>query len=444
MWQLLHKNNKSPFRVIILGFLLVILMGSLLLMLPVSTQEGISTPFLDALFTSTSAVCVTGLVIHDTAVYWSNFGQFVIILLIQIGGLGVVTVAGSFAILSGRKIGLMQRSTMQEAIAAPNVGGIVRRTEFILKTALAVELLGAMLLFPVFYQEFGLIKGAWYALFHSISAFCNAGFDLMGIKTPFSSLTDYACQPVVSIVIALLIVVGGIGFLTWEDIRTNRLNLHKYRMQSKVILTVTGILILLPTIYFFFFEFTDAPLGERILLSVFQAITPRTAGFNTADLTEMSETGQSMITILMLIGGSPGSTAGGMKTTTLAVLLANAFAVFRRRENPHFFNRRVPNEMVTQAATIMMMYLVLFLTGGLVISRLENLPVLTCLFETASAIGTVGLSLGITPQLGWISHLILIVLMFFGRVGGLTLIFAALSNTQGNNARLPQERITVG
>ncbi len=413
-------------------------------MLPVSTQEGTSTSFLDALFTSTSAVCVTGLVIHDTATYWSNFGQFIIILLIQIGGLGVVTVAGAFAILSGRKIGLMQRSTMQEAIAAPNVGGIVRLTQFILKTALIVELLGAALLFPVFYQEFGLIKGAWYALFHSISAFCNAGFDLMGMKAPFSSLTDYARNPIVSLVIALLIVVGGIGFLTWEDIRTNRLNLRKYRMQSKVILTVTGILILLPTIYFFFFEFEDAPIGERFLLSIFQAVTPRTAGFNTADLTAMSETGQSIITILMLIGGSPGSTAGGMKTTTLAVLLASAFAVFRRRENPHFFNRRVPNETVTQAATIMMMYLILFLTGGLIISRLENLPVLTCLFETASAIGTVGLSLGITPQLGWISHLILIVLMFFGRVGGLTLIFAALSNIQGNSARLPQERITVG
>lgn len=444
MWQLLHKNNKSPFRVIILGFLLVILMGSFLLMLSVSTQEGISTSFLDALFTSTSAVCVTGLVIHDTATYWSSFGQFVIILLIQIGGLGVVTVAGAFAILSGRKIGLMQRSTMQEAIAAPNVGGIVRLTAFILKTALAVELLGAAFLFPVFHEEFGPIRGAWYALFHSISAFCNAGFDLMGIKAPFSSLTDYAGEPVVSIVISLLIVFGGIGFLTWEDIRTNRLNLHKYRMQSKVILTVTSVLILLPAIFFFMFEFADAPLGERILLSVFQAITPRTAGFNTADLTAMSETGQSLITILMLIGGSPGSTAGGMKTTTLAVLLASAFAVFRRRENPHFFNRRVPNETVTQAATIMMMYLTLFLTGGLIISRMENLPVLTCLFETASAIGTVGLSLGITPQLGWASQLILIVLMFFGRVGGLTLIYAALSNMQGNNARLPRERITVG
>ncbi len=444
MWQLLHKNNKSPFRVIIFGFLLVIFMGSVLLMLPVSTKTGQCTPFLDALFTSTSAVCVTGLVVHDTATYWSNFGQAVIILLIQIGGLGVITVAGAFAILSGRRIGLMQRSTMQEAIAAPNVGGIVRLTGFILKTALAVELLGAMLLFPVFYREFGPLKGVWYSLFHSISAFCNAGFDLMGVKAPFSSLTDYADNPIIAIVIALLIVIGGIGFLTWADIRTNGPHFHKYRMQSKVILTVTGTLILLPTLYFFLFEFTQAPIGERVLLSFFQAVTPRTAGFNTADLTMLSETGQFVMIILMVIGGSPGSTAGGMKTTTLAVLLANALAVARRREHPGFFNRRISNEVVAQASTILIMYLVLFLTAGLVISRVENLPVLTCLFETASAIGTVGLSLGITPQLSCISHLLLIALMFFGRVGGLTLIFAALSHVQGNSTRLPQERITVG
>ena len=444
MRKFFPRNNRSPFRVIILGFMLVILTGSLLLMLPIASQQGVRTPFLDALFTSTSAVCVTGLILYDTATYWSNFGQLVILLLIQIGGLGVVTVGGAFAILSGRRIGLMQRSTMQEAIAAPKVGGVVRLTTFILRSALVIELIGAIALFPVFVQEFGVLRGAWYALFHSISAFCNAGFDLMGVKAPFSSLTDYAGHPVVPIVIALLIVVGGIGFLTWEDIHTNRLCFKKYRMQSKVILTVTGALIVLPTVYFFFFEFSQEPMGRRFLLSLFQAVTPRTAGFNTADLTAMSETGQSLITILMLIGGSPGSTAGGMKTTTLAVLLASAFAVFRRKSDPHFFNRRISSETVSQAATIMMMYLVLFLGGGLAISRLEGLPVLTGLFETASAIGTVGLSLGVTPQLGCFSHLILIALMFFGRVGGLTLIFAALSNTVGINARLPQERITVG
>ena len=444
MWQLFHKKNWSPFRIIILGFSAVILLGSLLLMLPLASRTGAVTPFLHALFTATSAVCVTGLVIYDTALYWSPFGQTIILVLIQIGGLGVVTVAGAFAILSGRKIGLMQRSTMQEAISAPNVGGIVRLTGFILKAVPVVELLGAAALFPVFYKEFGVVRGLWYALFHSVSAFCNAGFDLMGVKAPFSSLTDYAAQPVVSLVIALLIVVGGLGFLTWEDIRTNRHHLRRYRMQSKVILTVTAALILFPALYFFFFEFSAAPLGERALLSFFQSVTPRTAGFNTADLTAMSETGQFLITILMLIGGSPGSTAGGMKTTTLAVLLAAALAVFRRRSQPHFFHRRVSGDTVIQASTILMMYLVLFLTGGLIISRMEGLPLLTCLFETASAIGTVGLTLGITPGLTPLSHLILIALMFFGRVGGLTLIYAALTRVQSCCSRLPQERITVG
>lgn len=444
----MHRNWKktkmSSFQIIILGFVFVILLGSILLTMPISSKEGVRTPFLDALFTSTSAVCVTGLVVQDTATYWSGFGQFVIILLIQIGGLGVVSVAGAFAILSGRRIGLMQRSTMQEAIAAPNVGGIVRLTRFVLTTAMVIELLGAVVMFPVFFRDFGLLKGVWYAVFHSISAFCNAGFDLMGVRAPYSSLMSYAGNPVINITIMLLIVIGGIGFLTWDDIRVNHLHFHKYRMQSKVIITVTGILILLPAVYFFFFEFPDAPFGKRILLSLFQSVTPRTAGFNTADLTSMSESGQSLTTILMLIGGSPGSTAGGMKTTTLAVLLAGALAVFRRKENPHFFNRRISNDTVCHAATIMMMYLVLFLTSGLIISRIEGLPVLTSLFETASAIGTVGLSLGVTPSLGTISHLILIGLMFFGRVGGLTLIYAALSNQRTTGAKLPQERITVG
>lgn len=413
-------------------------------MLPISSQEGHATSFLEALFTSTSAVCVTGLVIHDTATYWSGFGQMIIILLIQIGGLGVVTVAGAFAIFSGRRIGLIQRNTMQEAISAPAVGGIVRLIWFILKVSLIIELIGALFLYPRFAGDFGMVRGIWYSLFHSISAFCNAGFDLMGIEEPFSSLTGYASDPVVSIVISLLIIIGGIGFLTWEDIRSNHLHFQKYRMQTKVILSVTGVLVCLPTLYFFFFEFADVPLKERLLLSFFQAVTPRTAGFNTANLAELSETGQSLITILMLIGGSPGSTAGGMKTTTVAILLASAIAVFRRRESPQFFKRRIAFETVARASTILIMYIALFLSSGLFISRIEGLPAVDCLFETASAIGTVGLSLGITPELSAVSHIILIALMFFGRVGGLTLIYATLSNVRNSNSHFPQEWITVG
>lgn len=438
-----RKRNLTSSQIIILGFSGVILLGTLLLMLPVSSRQGAAVPFLDALFTSTSAVCVTGLVLHDTATYWSAFGQAVILLLIQIGGMGVITVAAAFAMISGRKISLMQRSTMQEAISAPKVGGIVRLTGFIVRITLLIELLGAAVMAPVFCHDFG-IKGLWMALFHSVSAFCNAGFDLMGAREAFSSLTTYSAQPVINVTIMFLIVAGGIGFLTWEDIRVNRWHLHRYRMQSKVILTTTAILLVLPAVYFFFCEFSARPLGERILLSLFQSVTPRTAGFNTADLTEMSEGSLSVMIALMLVGGSPSSTAGGMKTTTIAALFATAVATFCRKDYAHFFGRRIDNDVVKNAATIFLMYIVLSFAGGLIISIAEGLPMLTCLFEAASAIGTVGLSLGITASLGTLSRLILILLMFFGRVGGLTLIFAALAGTRRNVSRLPLEKITVG
>jgi potassium uptake TrkH family protein len=437
-----HRHMTS-FQVISLGFLSVILLGSLLLMLPIATKSGQSTSFSDALFTATSAVCVTGLVIKDTATYWSLFGQGVILLLIQIGGMGIITIAIAIAAVSGRKIGLMQRSTMQEAISAPTVGGIVRRTQFIIRTTILIEIIGAALLAPVFCRDFGVWKGIWYSLFHSISAFCNAGFDLIGIRTPFSSLTSYSVQPIVNLVIMVLIVVG-IGFLTWEDIKNHKWHLKKYRMQSKVIFMVTGLLIFLPALYFFYFEFSNVPLMERVWVSLFQSVTPRTAGFNTADLTLLSEVGQMLIIILMLIGGSPGSTAGGMKTTTLAVLVSSALSVFRKKEHTHFFGRRIPDDTIKNAATIFLMYIVLFLVGGMVISSTEDIPLMTALFETASAIGTVGLSLGITPDLGLVSHIILICLMFLGRVGGLTLIFATLSEKKLNGSKYPQEKITVG
>ena len=437
------QRRLTTAQIIILGFSGVILLGTLLLMLPFSSREGSITPFGDALFTATSAVCVTGLVVHDTATYWSAFGQGVILFLIQIGGMGVITVAASFAILSGKKISLMQRGAMQEALSAPSLGGIVRLTGFVVKTTLLLELLGAAAMAPVFCRDFG-IRGLWMALFHSISAFCNAGFDLMGQSAPFSSLTDFASDPVVNVTIMALIVIGGIGFMTWDDVKTNRLHLRRYRMQSKVVLSATAVLIILPAIYFFFLEFDGAPMRERVWLALFQSVTPRTAGFNTADLTALSEDGLALTILLMLVGGSPGSTAGGMKTTTMALLLANAAAVFRRREHAHFFGRRVDGEAVRSAATVAVLYLLLFLGGGLVMSRVEGLPLLTCLFETASAVGTVGLTLGITPSLGGVSRAILIGLMYVGRVGGLTLVFSALAGRQGDTARLPREKLTVG
>ena len=283
------------------------------------------------------------------------------------------------------------------------------------------------------------------AVFHSVSAFCNAGFDLLGQSgSPYPSLTGYAADPVINLTIMLLIVLGGIGFLTWDDVWENRLHIRRYRMQSKVILVTTLCLILLPALFFFLADYSALPIGKRLLASFFQAVSPRTAGFNTMDLTAMTEASRAMMILLMLVGGSPGSTAGGMKTTTLAVLLANAVATFRRRESPQFFGRRVGSGAVKTAATILSMYLMLFFGCGLFISIYEALPLSTCLYETASAVGTVGLTLGITPQLHLPSQLLLILLMYLGRVGGLTLVYAAMSSREPSVAKLPLEKITVG
>jgi len=437
------KHSLSTFQIIIVGFAGLIFLGTLLLMLPISSQSHNITSFGDALFTATSAVCVTGLVVNDTATYWSFFGQAVILCLIQIGGMGVITVASFLVLLSGRKISFMQRTIMQEALSAPQVGGIAKLTRFVVIGMFLLESIGACIMMPVFVNDFGL-KGIWMAIFHSISAFCNAGFDLLGVNAQYSSLISYAFHPVINITIMLLIIIGGIGFLTWEDVVRHRFHIREYRMQSKVIFSTTFSLILIPTIYFFFFEFTDLAFADRIFASLFQAITPRTAGFNTVDLSIFSEAGIGIIILLMLIGGSPGSTAGGMKTTTVTVLFANAKAVFHRKNEIDLFGRRIAEDTIKTASTILILYVTLFFVGAVIISVIEELPLLTCLFETASAIGTVGLTLGITSKLGAISRMVLIWLMFFGRVGGLTLIFAALSKGSRNLSKLPQEKITVG
>lgn len=438
------KEKFTSFQIIILGFAGVILLGALLLMLPISAQSGEVTSFGKALFTATSAVCVTGLVVVDTASYWSYFGQTIILIMIQIGGLGVISVASFVTMLAGRKISLMQRQTMQNALSAPQVGGIVKLTKFIFTTSFTIEVIGALLLLPVFIPRYGII-GIWMAVFHSISAFCNAGFDLMGNKTgQFSSLSSFANSGYVTAVICLLIVLGGIGFLTWNDVATKKTHIKEYRMQTKVILVTTVILIIIPAFFFFFNDFRENTVSERFCLSVFQAITPRTAGFNTADLTQITDAGKTVIMILMLIGGSPGSTAGGMKTTTMAVLFANTIAVFRKRQNANYYGRSVDDSIVKNASTILFMYVSFAMLSAIIISIAEGLPMQSCMFETFSAIGTVGLTLGITPGLSTLSQIILIMLMFFGRVGGLTIIYAAFSHRDLSISKYPTENITVG
>ena len=442
--KLSKKKHLTSFQLIILGFAGVILLGTVLLMLPVSSSEQVLTPFHEALFTATSAVCVTGLVVKDTGSYWSLAGQTIILVLIQIGGLGVVTVAASVSLLSGKKISLMQRSTMQDAMSAPKVGGIVRLTRFILKGTFLIEAAGTLLLLPVFLSDYGL-KGIWLSVFHSVSAFCNAGFDILGTAVhAFPSLTGYSGNALINMVIMLLIIIGGIGFLTWDDIYTNKLNFKRYRMQSKIILMTTICLILLPAVFFSTCDLKNLPMGKRLLAAVFQSVTTRTAGFNTINISEMSEASKAVMILLMLIGGAPGSTAGGMKTTTFTVLILNAIATFRSQENAGAFGRRLEYHVIKNAATIAMLYFTLFFCGGIAISVYEGLPLLDCLYEAASAVGTVGLTLGVTPGLHIFSQVVLIMLMYLGRVGGLTLIYAVFSRRNKENARLPLEKITVG
>ncbi len=434
----------TTFRLIILGFSSVILTGALLLTLPAAVRGDVPASFSDALFTSVSAVCVTGLVVRDTASYWSPFGQAVILTLIQIGGLGIVTYAIAAAHITGRKISLQRKCTMQEAVSAPHLGGIVPLTRLILGGTLLAEGLGMAAMLPVFVSRHGL-KGIWLAGFHSVSAFCNAGFDILGTQSkPYVSLTGYAADPVINLAVMALIVTGGIGFLTWEDLRRNGTDVQRWHLQTKVILASTALLILLPAAFFYLTDMRDLSSGERVLSALFQSVTARTAGFNTADLQHLQGSSRAVLIFLMLIGGSPGSTAGGMKTTTFVVLAANMAAVFTHREDARLFGRRLDRSAVRKASAIMWMYMILFLTGAMVISTAEQLPVVECLFETASAIGTVGLSLGITPGLGGLSRAVLMFLMFFGRVGGLTLFYAALSPLDRVSARLPKENVTVG
>ena len=438
------KKHMTSFQLNIMGFAGVILLGTVLLMLPFSSAEKVITPFHEALFTATSAVCVTGLVVKDTGSYWSLAGQTIILALIQTGGLGVVTVAASVSLLSGKKISLMQRSTMQNAISAPKVGGIVRLTRFILRGTFLIEAAGTVLLLPVFMGDYGK-KGIWMSVFHSISAFCNAGFDILGTDSSmFPSLTRYSGNILINLVIMLLIITGGIGFLTWDDIYTNKLEFKRYRMQSKIILMTTACLILFPTVFFYICDLTKLPMEKRLLAAAFQSVTTRTAGFNTINISEMSEASKAVMILLMLIGGSPGSTAGGMKTTTFSVLILNAIATFRSQENAGAFGRRLEYHVIKNAATIAMLYFALFFGGGIAISVYEGLPLLNCLYEAASAVGTVGLTLGITPELHVFSQVVLIILMYLGRVGGLTLIYAVFSGRNKGNAKLPLEKITVG
>lgn len=443
-------------KLILGGYCAIILVGTLLLALPVATRGPGGTPVSDCFFTATSATCVTGLVRYDTFTHWTLFGQLVILALIQVGGLGFMTVAILILALARRRISLSQRALMQDSISAPQLSGIVRMTKFIVLGTVVIELTGALLLSAVFIPKFGLGQGIYFSLFHSVSAFCNGGFDLLGgTGGKFSSLTGItgswgrAVSWYVTTVIMLLIFLGGLGFFVWHDLLDKRLRWSRLRLQSKMVLALSFGLILLGTLALAALEwngslFADLSLGERINASLFQSVSVRTAGFNSVDLTKMSEGSLFVMICLMFIGGSTGSTAGGVKTTTFWILCISVIATFRRKKNIEMFGRRMEEGITRTASCVFMTYLLLTTSSAVVISALEGLPLLTALFETVSAMATVGLTLGVTPGLGMVSKLLLAFLMLCGRVGSITMLLAFSSDKRVANSRLPLEKVQVG
>lgn len=415
----------SPARLIALGFALVILSGAGLLMLPFASK-GTSASFLDALFTSTSATCVTGLIVRDTFTGWTAFGQAVLLCLIQLGGLGFMTVITLISFALGKRLGLYDRKVLMQSagnITLSGVGGLIRR---IVPFTFAFELLGAGLLALHFVPDFGWGRGLWFSLFHSVSAFCNAGFDLMGVRAPFSSLTAYRTDPIVVLTVSVLIIVGGLGFLVWRDLARNGLHWSGYQLHTKLVLTTTACLLLGGWLLFLLFErnasMADLPFEERLLAALFQSVTPRTAGFNTVELNALSEAGNLLTNVLMLIGGSPGSTAGGMKTTTVTVLLLSAIASARGRTRVHAFHYSIDRDTLRQACSVLCVYLGLAIAACLALCALDPITLKQAMFEVNSAVATVGLTLGITPTLSVAGQVILILLMYAGRIGALTFV----------------------
>lgn len=439
----------SSMQIIAVGFFMIILIGTGLLMLPAATQGPGGASFTDALFTATSASCVTGLVVQDTATYWTTFGQVVIIILIQIGGLGFMTIATLFFLLLRRRLSLREREVVVDSVSYTQLGGLIPFIRFVLVGTLVVETAGAVLLSIRFIPDFGIGRGIYYGVWHSISAFCNAGFDLMGAHSgAYSSFTAYAADPLVILTLSALIQIGGTGFLVWEDLARHKFRWRHYRLQTKVVLVVNLLLILVGWGLFFLLERHNLgagkPLGEQVLSALFDAVTPRTAGFNSTDTASLSSGSFLLTIILMFIGGSPGSTAGGVKTTTVFVILLHTFTGVRREQSCHAFGRSIGNEALKRATAVLFTNLMLALAGALTICAVQALPLEDILFETFSAIGTVGMTTGITRSLVPLSRAVIIFLMYCGRVGSISLAVALLEKKARPLVTLPEERITIG
>lgn len=448
MWSK-TKFNFTYAQLSALAFFAIIIIGAVLLSLPISSRSGEFTPFINALFTSTSATCVTGLVVYDTYSHYSVFGQIVILALIQIGGLGFMIIATMFLLVLHKRIGIRERGLLKESISGIQIGGVVRLTKHVLIGTFLLEGIGAIILSVKFSLEMGILPGIFNGVFHSVSAFCNAGFDLMGRYSEYSSLTRYSSDIIINLVIMTLIVLGGIGFVVWEDIYRNKFKFEKYQLHSKIVIFTTALLILCSAIAFYVLErnnlLANVGIQEAVLSSTFQAITPRTAGFNTIDIASLSEGSMLLTMLLMLIGGSPGSTAGGIKTTTLVVAILTVISSVKQSDELNIFGRRLEDNILKRAYSVITIYIFAVLLATLLISLSQpELMLSNIAFEVLSAIGTVGMSTGITSQLIWTSKLIIITLMFCGRVGSLAVIMAVASNKNSAHVKNPVEKIIIG
>ena len=444
-------KRLSQTQLIATGFLFIILIGTFLLMLPISSREGEVTSFFDAMFTAVSASCVTGLIVVDTYTHWSTFGQIVILMMIQIGGLGFMTIGILFSIIIRRKISLRERGLMQESVNTLKIGGIIKLTKKIIKGTFLLEGTGALILGIRFSMEkdFGFLRGFYYGIFHSISAFCNAGFDLFGYQGQYSSIVNYSGDIIVNLTIMILIITGGIGFVVWDDVTKHKLNFKKYMLHTKIVLVTTGILIFGGAFLFYLLEkdntFAEMGFVETILSSLFSSVTARTAGFNSVDTASLTEASKLLTIVLMFIGGSPGSTAGGIKTTTIVVILLFFWSSMRHTYGCNVFGRRLQHDSIIKANAVFSTNLFIAVSAALFIVAMQStLPLTDILFEVFSAIGTVGMSTGITRALETPAKIIIIFLMFCGRIGSLSFALSFNQKRKIAPVQQPAENVNIG
>lgn len=449
IWEKI-EDKLTYVRIIAFGYLVVILAGTGLLMLPIATRVGEKTDFLTALFTATTSTCVTGLVVADTGSHWTTFGHLVILIMIQVGGLGFMTMGVMLAMVMKRKISLRTRGLLQESMNGMQMGGIVKMVRLALFGTLIIEAVGAVFLAIRFIPVFGVGRGIWYGIFHSVSAFCNAGIDLLGQHYgEYCSFVNFYGDPLVNITIMALIIIGGIGFFVWKDLKVNKLHIKKYALHTKMTLFMTLLLLIGGTLVYLFFEndnlLKDMNIGEKILASAFSSVTARTAGFNTIDTAGLTNASKLFTVVLMFIGGSPGSTAGGVKTVTMLVLLMYVWSNLRASKGVNIFGRRLEDDAVRKASNVVVISMLLAVVSIIIICFMQpELPVTDITFEVFSAIGTVGMSTGLTRELGMGARIVIVLLMYCGRIGSMSFALSFTERKKVAPVQLPAEKILIG